>query len=160
MKRANAVADSAIIMAVIVTLVIALFIVYTQILSPLNTDIQADDDMSSQSKTISAKSTSDYSSFWDQAIPMLLAFFWMGALITSQFIDTKPVFFVFTIIGIIVLLLVTMSMEDLYEDTISDDTYAGIETTFPKIHFLMSNIVGVILIIAFSVGVALYAKGA
>lgn len=160
MSRANAVADSAIILAVVITMVIAVFIVKVQILDPINADVQSDTEMSAQSKTIAADTAGGYSSIWDLTIPVLLAFFWMGALITSQFIDTKPVFFVFTIVGIIVLLLVAFSMEGVYEDTISSGDYTGIETTFPKIHFLMQNIVIVILVIAFSVGVALYAKPA
>lgn len=157
-RRGNAVVDTALILALIFTLVMTAIILKFSVIDPLNTDIQADPEYSAQAKTISASNAADFSSTWDIAIPFLLAFLWMAALISSQFIDTKPVFFVFSVIGILVLLLVAMSLEQAYEDTIADAAYSGFETSFPKTHLLMQNIVAVVIFMSFSVGVALYAK--
>lgn len=158
-KRANAVLDSAIILAMLFSVVLVVIILKVNVLDPINTDIQADAEFSAQAKQISADNAGGYASFWDTAIPFILVFLWAAALISSQFIDTKPVFFAFSVIGIIILLIVAMSIEQSYEDMAGDPEYTGIELEFPKVHFLMSNIVMVILIIAFSVAVALYAKG-
>lgn len=158
-KKGNAVVDGALILAMIFSVVLVVIILQRSVLDPLNTDIQADSDFSAQAKQISQDSTTRYSSFWDSAIPLLLAFLWAAGIISSQFIDTKPVFFIFSVIGIIVVLMVAMSIEQSYEDTISDSEYSGVELQFPKVHFIMENIVIVIMVIMFSIAVGLYAKG-
>lgn len=158
-KKGNAVIDTALILAVLISLVIVVIILKYSVLDPLNEDIQDDDDFSTQAKQISENSSTNFAPFWDTAIPLILMFLWGAAIISSQFIDTKPVFFVFSLVGIIILLVVTMTIEQSYEDLIGDSEYSGAELEFPKVHFLMENIVFLIMVIAFSVAVALYAKG-
>lgn len=158
-KRANAVVDGALILALIFTVVMTVIILQKNVLSPINTAFQADAELSTQAKTISQNSTEKFGTTWDNIIPFLLSFLWMAAIVSSQFIDTKPVFFVFSIIGIIIVMMVAMSIEQSYEDTIADSEYTGIETDFPKVHFIMENIVIVIMVIMFSIAAALYGKG-
>lgn len=158
-KKGNAIIDSALILAMIFSIVLVVIILKVNVIDPLNTDIQADDDFSAQAKQISQKNSNDFGNFWDTAIPLLLVCLWGAAIISSQFIDTKPVFFIFSVIGILVLLIVAMSIEQSYEDTIGDAEYSGVELAFPKVHLMMENIVIVIMVISFSVAVALYAKG-
>lgn len=158
-KKGNAVMDSALILAMVFSIVIVVVIIKVNVLDPLNTDIQADAEFSDQAKQISSDSSKNFSSTWDIGIPLLLVFLWSAGLISSQFIDTKPVFFAFSVIGIIVVLLVAMTIEQSYEDMVADAEYSGIELTFPKVHWIMENIVIIILVIAFSIATALYAKG-
>lgn len=158
-KKANAIMDSAMILAMLFSIVLTVIILKINVLDPINTDIQADDDFSTQAKAISADSSGGFGTFWDTAIVLVLVFLWAAALISSQFINTQPVFFAFSVFGLIILLIVAMSIEQSYEDTIGDSEYSGVELEYPKVHFLMSNIVAVIMIIALTVMIALYAKG-
>lgn len=156
-KRGNAIIDGAFIVVLTISVVIVVFFIYN-IMSNINTEIQADDDFSDTSKEIMANSTATYPNFWDTALIFLLVIFWSLALITAYRIDTAPIFFVFTLIGIIVVLMATMSMEQYYNDMISDDDFSSYDTTFPKINWLMDHFVWVIMVICFSVGVVLHSK--
>lgn len=158
-RKGNAVIDGALTLALVVTLVFAVIIIKGSILDPINTEIQADDDFSAQAKAISSKTSGDYGNVWDNIIPFLLAFMWAAALVSSQFIDTKPVFMVFSIVGLIIIMVVAATMEQAYEDQIADPEYSGFEVGIPKIHFIMENIVWIIMLMVFSVMVALYGKG-
>lgn len=158
-KKGNTVTDSAMILALIFSIVLTVIILYGSVIKPLNDDIQGDEDFSTQAKAISGRSSTSWPAYWDAAVMILLVFLWAAALVTSQFIDSSPVFFVFALMGIIVVLIVAFSINDAYEDTITDGDYNGLETDFPKIHFLMQNIVFVIMLIAFSIAAALYGKG-
>lgn len=158
-KKGNAVIDSALILAMIFSFVLTVIILKINVIDPVDTEIQADDDWGSQSKTISDRTASNFSNIWDTAIIFILVFLWAAAIVSSLFIDTKPAFFIFSLIGIVFVMITAMSIEQSYEDTIADDDYSTIETTYPKVHFMMENIVYVILVIAFSIAAVLYGKG-
>lgn len=158
-KKGNAVIEGAFIIAMLFSIVLTVMILSKTVIQPINADIQSDPDFSAQAKQISGNSSLNFSRSWDNFVPFLLVVFYMAAVITSLYIDTKPAFFIFSVIGMIVVLIVAMSIEQSYEDTIQDDDFSGFELEFPKINFIMENIVFVILIIMFSVAVALYSKG-
>ena len=156
-KKGSAVLDGAIIAAILVAMVILVFFVYRTI-SDINIDIQADPDYGSTSKTISAANVTTYRSFWDMALPFLLVMFWIIALVTAWNIDSSALFFIFSVIGIIVILIACMSLEAYYRDVLTDSDYAGYDTLFPMVNFLMNHLVWIIMVICFSIGVVLHSK--
>jgi hypothetical protein len=94
-----------------------------------------------------------------------LSFYSVMKSVRQYFVDdstninrTDPLFLIFTIIMLAIVFIVGGYLSNTYDDFIADDTYAGIETQYPISHFLISNILIVILVVGFSVGVVLYGK--
>lgn len=156
-KKANAIIDGGFIVVITIAVLIVVFFVYN-ITSSINTEIQDDDDFGEISKEISSNSTAIYPNFWDHALILLLIVFWSLALITAYRIDSAPIFFVFTLIGLIIILIASMSMETYYEDLLQDSDFSNYDVVFPKINWLMDHFVWVIMVIIFSIAVVLHSK--
>jgi len=158
-RKANALADGAIIMAVIFSVVLVVIVANYSVVKPFNDMVQADPEMSATSKQISQTTNGHYGRTWDAIIPFLLVMMWAAAMASALFIDSHPVFFVFTCIGLIVILSVAANLEQTYEDVIGDSEYSTASTDLPNIHWVMENIVLVMIVIVLGIAVALYGKG-
>jgi len=129
-----------------------------QLLSGLNTEIQASPDMSNTSKAYSASVTSGFPATFDGIFIFALVLLWVFLLVTSFLIDTHPVFFVVTILLLFVTFFVGMAVSNAYQEFTTDASFSSYAAAFPMTGWVMEHLLIVIIIIGFTSGVALYAK--
>ena len=157
-KNGQAVFDLTLL--VIVVFVIAIAAVFGGFLySELNDEIQNDNDFSATAKSTSASINTSYSSWFDNVIFMAIILLWIALLITSFMIDTNPVFFIITIIFMVVVFVIGMGMSNAYDEITSDSDLNNYVNNFSKTNFIFDNFLIVLIVIGFTTALALYAKG-
>lgn len=156
-KKANVGIETVLIIVVLLGIAIIMPIAYMT-LSDINTDIQADDDLSNETKEVSNDLYLRMPSFLDGLFVFVLVLLWILVVATSLFIDSHPVFFVISIILLIFVLFVGAVAGNTYEEFMADTDMAVYTGTFPMTYWLMTHFIPVIIVIAFSVVIALFAK--
>lgn len=157
-KRGQAIFD--VILVVIVLFVIAVAAVLGGFLfSELNDEIQADDDFSATAKSVTNTANTAYPVWFDNAILTILIFLWLMLIVTSFFIDAHPIFFIITVLLLIVVFIVGMAMANAYEELVSDSDLGSFADNMPKAAFIFNNFLVVLIIIGLTTALALYAKG-
>jgi len=156
-KRGNAIIDSIFFIVVMVIFGLVVLIGY-QLFGDLNTDIQANSDLSNTSKQSSADLYARYPSFFDGLFLFLMILLWGFVLVASFMIDSHPIFFVFAIILLVFVLLIGGSLSNFWDEISGDDGFSTEANSFPITDWILSNIIIVVLIVGFSVIIALYGK--
>jgi hypothetical protein len=156
-RKANAVLDGILVLVVLV--VVSIFSVFGyMILSELNTDMQADDLLTNETKEIMSETTSYYPSFMDSVFIFILVLLWGMVLVASFMIDSHPVFFIFSLILIICLLIAAAFLSNGYQELMEDEFIVSYAIAFPMTNFVMSHLVQTILAISFSILIVMFAK--
>ena len=126
------------------------------ILTDFNADIQADDDINDVAKVKMQTMEDSYPSTMDYLFLTALILFWIFAIVSSFLVDTHPVFLIISVILLVIVLIVGAEISNSYEE-LSEETLFS-TGDFPITHYILSHLVIVILFIAFSILIALYAK--
>lgn len=134
-------------------------IVGNMINNDLTTELVADDDISNTSKTMLQEQEAAYSNWGDNVFIMVLILFWAFLIITSFYIDTNPIFFFISVVLMVGVLLVGGLISNTYEDITEDDLLSTFANDFPKINWVMENLLLVLIVIGLSTALSLYAKG-
>ena len=158
-KKGNMILAGLVILAMIFSLVLVVFMLKVNVLDPFNADVQASDDYGTDSKQISSSTSTNYASQWDFVIVLVFITAWVSSMLLGRDLDTNVVYFGVAVIIMIFVVMVGMMLEGVYEDTIGDPEYVGIELSFPYTHWLMTHLVQTIIIVMLSIGVVLYGKG-
>lgn len=149
-----------ILILVVILFVLAIsWVIGNKVLGDLNTDIQASDDLSDEAKAMSNNVTTQYPSYMDNAFVFFLVLFWVLLLVSSFMIDTHPIFFIASVILLFVTFMVGMVLSNTYEEIRSDSDLASSANDFPKMNWVMDNILLVLIVIGVTTTIALYAKG-
>ncbi len=156
-KKGNAVLDSLIVLITLFVFAI-MIIIGNNLSNDLTSEIQASDDYGATAKQISSDFDDKYPPVFDAAFVFFLVLFWIIALIASFFIDVHPIFLVFSILLIIVILFVGVYMGNTFEDLVTDTDLASGASDLPMLMFIMSHLVETILAIVTTLMIALYAK--
>lgn len=149
--------DVVTIIVVIFVFALVAWIGYT-FLKDINTDLQADADLSADAKAVSSNITTRFPAIFDAGFMLILFLLWVAILISSYLIDTNPVFFMVSIIVFAIAILVAMAVNSGYSEMLTDSDFSSFSTDFPMSHFILNNIVWVTLIVGLSIGVVLYGK--
>jgi len=99
-----------------------------------------------------------YPPIFDWAFVFILGFMWIGSLITAFFIDSHPLFFVFTVIVLIVIFYVAADISNSHQEIVEDADLVGDYDSFPMTNWVMNHLLEIIIVISFTVAVALYMK--
>jgi len=121
-------------------------------------DVVDDPDISASATGPSEGLLSQYPGMFDTAFVIILTVLWIATIISAFQIDTYPVFFGISVFALIVSLVVAPVLGNAYEDTFSDDTVSTLPDSFPAIHYVMTHILQISILIGGSVLVALFAK--
>lgn len=155
-KRANAVLDTTVILVVII--VAAFVLMITQgIKKDVNDAVQADDEMGAAAKAISQEEVND-STLWDWVGFLLIMFLFAGALVASFYIDASPVFLIATIMGLAVVLIVAINLEQSYNSMVDDADYSSFPTDFPKMAWIIDHILPLLIVFGFAVAGVSYTR--
>ena len=157
-KKGNIFLEGITILVVIFVLVI-ISIMGHEIFKDVNDTIQSDSQVSDSAKEHMQDSYVNYPKIIDGIFIFLLVGLWIASVSFAFFIETNPVFFVMSIILIIIVLIVGAIISNAYVEIANDDGLSQpVEIAMPMSYFVMSNLVYTILVIVASIGIGLFAK--
>lgn len=156
-KKANIMIEGATIIVILFVLAIISVVGY-QIFTEVNTEIQADNEISNTSKVYLDTAHTQYPTLFDGIFIFLLVGFWIAAIVFSFLIDTHPIFLVISLLLIAIILVVAAFMTNSYEEIIGDAEFSAVSTSFPMTNFVMGHLIETILVITMSIVISLFAK--
>jgi len=156
-KRGQAIFDM--IMVIIVLFILGLAaVVGGFIMSELNDEVQADNDISTTAKEASSSVNANYSTWFDNVFLTVLIFLWIMLIVTSFMIDAHPIFFIITVLLLIVVFIVGMGMANAYEELTTDADFSAYSANMTKTNFIFDNFLLVLIIMGLTAAASLYAK--
>lgn len=156
-KKGNVISDSIMVMVVLLIFILSIFF-GKFLLNEWNDDVQADDDMNNLSKEIVSTQNARYSGFFDGLFMMFFILIWALVLVASFKIETHPIFFIFTVILLIIVFMVAAELGNFYEEITAEDDISTVVAGFPMANYIMSNMLMVIIVIGFSIVLVLFGK--
>jgi len=156
-KKGNAVLDSLMVLIMITVFSLMVFFGY-QMFSDLNTDLQADGDLSTDAKEKVQATYDAYPTLFDGLFVLAMVLLWALVIVASFMIDAHPIFFVFTIVLLVFVLYVGAEMSNMFNEITTDADLNAYRTSFPMTVYLMEHLVVLICVIGASVLLALYGK--
>lgn len=156
-KKANAFADSFTVLAIVIVLLMTSvigYMVYKELGSSFTLDGNINAEVAQETNTQATR----YGSIMDNMVVLVFVMSWMGVLIFSFLVDSHPVFLIIAIIFLVVILIVTASVANMYADFADSDGIAEYAQDFPKSRFIADNLVLFILAVGASIIVVLYGK--
>lgn len=152
-KRGNVAIEVTFI--VVVLFVIALVGLFSfQILDNMIPDL--DEAIDNPNATAIYTNYHDRNPAWfDSAFLLMVILFWIGAMASAFFIDTHPVFFMVSVVLLIVTMVVGGFLANTYIEIAGD---SGVGGEFPLTSFVYDHFIGFILGISASILLVLYAK--
>lgn len=157
-KKGNAVVDSIFIILVILILS-AIFIIGKFAMSDLNDMAQDDDFLTNESKLVIQQQNESYAPLFDNMFLFILIALWAGALISAYLIDTHPIFFIITLLGLIIFLVTVPVLSNFMQEFFTDTDLAEFYVQFPIITYVIEHLLVIAIIMGFSIAIVLYAKG-
>lgn len=155
-KRANAMLDTLFIV-IILTVLAVIWIIGVYVLRDINTDLQADSDLTANAKSNLQHVTDVSYKVLDGSIFFMLIMFWIIALITSFLLDTHPIFFIVSLILLIAVFFVVIVMGNFFHEIFTDDI-TGMDTYFPLTFWIFNHFLIVSIIIGLSILGVMVAK--
>ena len=156
-KRGQTVFD--LIMVLIVLFILGLTAVIGGfIMSELDDEIQNDSDMSATSKNVSATVEANYSTWFDNVFLTVLIFLWIMLIVSSFMIDAHPIFFIVTVLLLIVVFIVGMAVANSYTELTSDPDFSEYADNMTKTQFIFDNFLLILIVMGLTAAVSLYAK--
>lgn len=156
-KRGNAINDS-ITWLVFIGIFVIVILIGAVTFGELNDDIQDDDEMSQDNKDIVSTQYNRYTDLFDGGFLFVFCLLWVLVLVASYSIDTHPIFFVITLILLTFVIIISAFIGNMYEEFASDDTISSVVPSFPMMNWILTHLVIVIVGIAFSIMLVLFAK--
>ena len=154
-KKANVVLE---ILTVLITLVVLSIVFFTayKTYQEINVDLQGEltGEALESHNTLYAK----YPKFLDGIIPVILVFFWIGAIIASTVVDTHPIFLVLTIVLLLFVVVGIASTANATQELLDDSDFDSVRDSFPITYWCISHLVQILLAMSFTVMIALFAR--
>jgi len=156
-KKANAGMD--LITIIIIITVLAISSIYgMKVFDDINTDIQNDADLGNNSKELSSSLYDKYPSLFDSAILMAFILLTLFVVISVFLLDTHPVFFIVSVVLLLMVFLVTTLLANVYDDLMLDDDFSPYANEFPYTTWIMQNLLELSIAIGFIVLIVLFIK--
>lgn len=149
--------DTAFVVIVVIILAIVSIVGYVAF-DDLNTDLQADAEISANAKAEAQDLYDRYPTWIDGLIVFALVLLWILAIAFSFLLDTHPIFFIITVIALAIVLIAGMVMANMYEEITEDENMGSLATNFPMTNWLMSHFLIVIIAMGGSIALALFGK--
>lgn len=156
-KKGNIAFESILILVILGGMAIIAPIAYL-VFTDLNTDIQADLDLSNETKSMSSDMQTRFPSLLDGLFIFALVLLWIFAIVSAFLIDTHPIFFVVAIILLVFIIIIGGAVNNLFNDMAGDADFSTSFNAFPLTTWVMNNLVVVIVFLVVSMILALYGK--
>lgn len=155
-RKGNAILDGLLIV-VALTIFAIIGIVGYHIFGEINDDIQAQPEIKKETKDLSQGLYDRTDNTIDAAILVIMLLFWIMAIVSVFFLDTHPIFFVISLILLVVVMIVAGYLANAFEEVATeiDPTFAA---TFPITNFIFGHLIETIAMIGISMLIAYFAK--
>lgn len=153
----NAILDSAVIIIVIFIMGISSIIGYS-VFTDINSDIQADTEITQEAKDVSGNLHTIYPSLMDDLFLFAFVLLVLFIIVSVFVIDTHPIFFIITIVLLVSVFIVAMLMANTYDDLASDTALQSSANNFPFISWINNNLVQLIIAIGLMVSIVMFVK--
>lgn len=157
-RRGQLALDLIIVIGVLFVFAIVAF-VSVFVSNSINDELQADDDFSAEAKAASQEVNTGLPTWLDNAYLFILIGFWIILLVSSFLIDAHPVFFIITVILMIIILVAGMVLWNGLDEILAEPEFEDLADSFPKLAWVNSHWLIIMIIISFTTLLALYAKG-
>jgi len=162
-RKGDAVLDTISIMVIVFVFAFLILLTYKgfEEMSPDMIDMLNDSSnpTSNMSVEIVQNVGSEFPLVFDSALLIIFIGLWIFSLVSAYFIDTHPIFFIFSVILLVFVLIAAMIVNNVGEEMLADaDLNLPVES-FPITNFLISHLFIVLLVVSFSVVFVLYGKG-
>lgn len=155
-RRGNIVMDS--IVAIIVLVVFGMISLFGwQAFTELEPDITADITLN-ESKTIISDTEERYPLVIDGIILFILLGVWLMGIVSAYVSESHPLLFGIMMIALVFVIIAGMLLGNFYEELFQDQELSSISADFPKVHFILTNMLIITLVISFSVALVFFAK--
>lgn len=134
-----------------------LAIISYQIFGDVNTDIQASEDLSDQSKLISSSVYERFPSTIDGAFLFIFILLWILLMVVIWFFNSNPIFIIIVFVVMVFLIIAAGMMSNFWEDLATDENFDYADQ-FPATYFMLNNLLIVMSVIAISVMMVMYMK--
>lgn len=146
-----------------IILILAVFFIFGSIIgynlmSKFNEKYQQIDKADTMSKTVLNKSTNAYPSLMDVGFLLFFIGSILATIVTVYFIDTHPIYFVISLLVLIVVLVTAYMMSDVTNRLLSVDAFSQTITRFPIMTFIATNLFNTSIIVGGIILLVLYAK--
>jgi len=157
-KKGNAYLDVIIVIILLVVVAIAgVFVKY--VFSDINTDFQADPELSQEAKDLIQGQETQYPSTIDFIVLFATIFFWIGGIIASYMVDSHPIFMPIAFIFLLFVWMASIYISNFYQELlITDPEFSATASLFPITNYIMENLLVICILMGCSFLVALYAK--
>jgi len=156
-KKGNTFLDSILVLIVLFVFAIAT-ISGMYLLDDVNSDIIADTDSAQETKDSIGTTYNQFQSVFDAGFIIIFVLFWLFVIIASFMIDSNPIFFIVAILLLGFVIYIGAALANYYVEFSEEAEMVAISDLFPMTNFVMNNLVIFVLIIGFSIIIALYAK--
>ena len=116
--------------------------------SSVNDAIQANLNIPDSAKEISQDYADKYVNIWDVVFLVIFVGLILAGVITVLFIDTHPVFFFFTLLATVALLIVGAALGNAYGAFATQDAVSRYASDFIFLPFIMSNILQILIVVS------------
>lgn len=156
-KKGNAIADSIFILLVLIPFAIIIVLSY-QTFTDLNDDIQASDDLHNLSKNVSGDLHNRFPAVFDGIFIFIVGLLWVLVIAASFRIDAHPLFFILTVLLLVVVMFASSLLTNVYVDFSEDAEMQVFAEEFPMTNFVLQNMLKTVLVMGFSIVIVLFAK--
>lgn len=156
-KKGNAVVDT---ITVVVSIFVFVLIIYfgSKVFSDFRDDVNTEDSLSNESIDLINTQEARYNSLFDGLFITFLILIWALVIVASFTIDANPIFFIFTVVLLLIVLFISLILGNAYEEINQESSLAGVSAGFPMTSFVWEHILLVIIVIAFSIVIVLFGK--
>lgn len=130
----------------------------TGLLNDWNHQIQNDTSVDQNTKDQMANIQAYNTPMWDSAFLMIFAGLTLFIIVSAFFIDTHPIFFIITVLGLIGLYIATPIISNIFYDISMTDGIYQIANGFVYIPYIMNHLLEIVIAQTFIALIALYAK--
>ena len=156
-RKGNMVSETMFIVLAVLVFAIVAMVAYKgftevkpEILEEVNNSVEASDAI---------REVEDrYPPLFDNLIVFIFILIWGVVIVASFLVDSHPIFFIFSIIIVIFVLIAAAYLSNSLEEWFTDSEVSSLPTEFPKAYWLITHILETTIAVIVSIGIALYAK--
>lgn len=142
---------------VLATVGIGIFFI-VKVYSGMNSNMQELDTLSTDSKVMLAANSGGYGSLWDGLLVLAYGLVWVFLLVSSYFVNSHPIFLVFTLLILIFIFIVVMVIGNVYQAVADSPQLVSESSQFPMTLWIYTHLLEMSIVEAFTCLIALFAR--
>lgn len=156
-KKGNVILET--LLVLIVLFVFAIIAINgASIFSDLTAEITGDTEIAQEARDELTDLEARYPSNLDGAFALAFGLLWLVTLITSFMIDSKPAFFIVSLVLFIGVLIAGGMLSNAYGEWTDDEEISVFADEFPMSNFILDNLIIVLLLLGGSIAIVMFAK--